>query len=342
MNLQQIKSKIQEPEYDFLRIHPDLNDNIILLTLGGSHAYGTNIETSDIDIRGICLNSKEEILTMRCKDKPIVETNTDTTVYYLKQIIELLISNNPNCLEIMGCKNEHYLILKPFGKLLRDNINLFLSQRVAYTFGSYATSQLRRLQNALARDNYPQSEKEQHILKSIEGQKYHIQTNYTTFEDKNMKLYIDKSHKADFDTEIYIDVNLKHYPLRDFKGMYSDMANVIKDYDSLNHRNNKKDQLHLDKHAMHLVRLLITGAEILEGKGITTHRQQDRDFLMSIRNGDLVKDMNGVKDYSEIFAIVNNLEHKFKYAKENTVLPEKPDYDAINELVMKINKAVVR
>ena len=257
-------------------------------------------------------------------------------------MIELLISNNPNVLEIMGCKDEHYLILKPAGKLLRDNIDLFLSQRVVYTFGSYANSQLRRLQNALARDNYPQSEKEQHILKSIEGQKYHLQTNYATFEDKNMKLYIDKSNKTNFETEIFMDIDLKHYPLRDFKGMYSDMANVIKNYDSLNHRNSKKDQLHLDKHAMHLIRLLITGAEVLEGKGVITHREQDRDLLMSIRNGDLVREVDGNKDYSEVFAIVTDLEKKFNYAKENTVLPEKPDYNNINELVMEINRSVVK
>ena len=52
------------PEYDFLRTDPHLVDNICLLTYGGSHAYGTNIEGSDMDIRGIALNSAEEILPL--------------------------------------------------------------------------------------------------------------------------------------------------------------------------------------------------------------------------------------------------------------------------------------
>jgi predicted nucleotidyltransferase len=53
------------------------------------------------------------------------------------------------------------------GKLLRDNIGLFLSQKAAKSFGGYSTAQLRRLQNTLARDSYPQPEKEKHILKSV-------------------------------------------------------------------------------------------------------------------------------------------------------------------------------
>lgn len=48
--------------YEFLKTNPHLGDNIIFLTLGGSYAYGMNKETSDLDLRGIALNSKREIL----------------------------------------------------------------------------------------------------------------------------------------------------------------------------------------------------------------------------------------------------------------------------------------
>ena len=53
---------IASEQYDFLRKNEHLGSNIILLGLGGSWAYGTNVETSDVDIRGCALNSKEEIL----------------------------------------------------------------------------------------------------------------------------------------------------------------------------------------------------------------------------------------------------------------------------------------
>lgn len=62
MTLGQIKERLQSGEYDFLRTDEHLGHHIILLTLGGSHAYGTSMETSDLDIRGCALNSKREIL----------------------------------------------------------------------------------------------------------------------------------------------------------------------------------------------------------------------------------------------------------------------------------------
>ena len=49
MNLQQIKSIVQSEEYAFLKDNEYLGNRIIMLGLGGSHAYGTNIETSEYD-----------------------------------------------------------------------------------------------------------------------------------------------------------------------------------------------------------------------------------------------------------------------------------------------------
>ena len=50
MELSEIKNKLLTTEYDFLRSDTNLGSNIILLGLGGSHAYGMETETSDIDI----------------------------------------------------------------------------------------------------------------------------------------------------------------------------------------------------------------------------------------------------------------------------------------------------
>ena len=62
MTIEEIKQKVASKEYNFLRENEHLGKNIILLGLGGSHAYGTNTESSDLDVRGIAVNRKEEIL----------------------------------------------------------------------------------------------------------------------------------------------------------------------------------------------------------------------------------------------------------------------------------------
>ena len=332
MNTKEIKEKLASKEYEFLRTDKHLGKNIIFLTTGGSYAYGTNVETSDLDIRGIAVERSCEILGSSSFEQ-FENRETDTVIYGLRKILKLMLNCNPNVLEMLGTKDEHIFICNKYGKMIKDNTNLFLSKRAIQSFGGYASAQLRRLQNALARDNYPQKEKEIHMLNTIKTQIATMKDRYEVFSKENLNIYIDKSKKEDFESELFIDVNFKHYPLRDFKNIYAEMSNVINDYDKLNHRNSKKDANHLNKHAMHLIRLFIMGTELLEGRGINTYRENDREFLLKIRNGEF--------SYSEIFEMVNDYEKKFDYASKNTCLKDEPDYDKVEELMISINRDVI-
>lgn len=326
---------LREKEYDFLRADRFIKENpICLLTLGGSYAYGTNVEGSDIDLRGVYLNSKQEILSMRCKNKPYIPSDSDSVIYPLKQIIGLLHNSNPNVIEILGTREEDIFIISEEGKLLKDNVEIFLGSDAVYNaFLGYSQNQLRRLKNAMARDSYTQSEKEEHMLESIQKRINTFELSYQHI-DKDLKLYIDDSSREEYDKEIMIDINLNHYPLRDLKCMLNEMNEVVKQYGKLNHRNRKKDEPHLLKHSMHLVRLYLMGTDILTGKGIRTYREGDREFLLDIRNDKYT--------YEEIFEIANRLEGEFKYAKENSVLPKKVDEEKIAELVMEINNKILQ
>lgn len=332
MNTEEIKEKLASKEYDFLRNDKHLGNNIIFLTTGGSHAYGTNIETSDLDIRGIAVERSCEILGSSSFEQ-FENRETDTVIYALRKIVGLMLNCNPNVLEMLGTKEEHIFICNKYGKLIKDNRDLFLSKRAVQSFGGYASAQLRRLQNALARDNYPQREKEIHMLNTIKNQIATMKDRYEGFSKENLNIYIDKSTKEEFESELFIDVNFTHYPLRDFKNIYAEMSNVVKDYDKLNHRNSKKDENHLNKHAMHLIRLFLMGTELLEGKGINTYREKDREFLLKIRMGEF--------SYNQIFEMVNDYEKKFNYAAENTALKDNPDYEAVEEIMISINRDVV-
>lgn len=339
MDLQTIKNMVSSEEYNFLRNNDHLGDRIILIGLGGSHAYGTNNETSDIDVRGCALNSKEEILTNQHYEQ-FVDEKTDTTVYAFNKLISLLCNCNPNTIEMLGLKHEHYLFLSPVGQELLHNKDLFLSKKAAQAFGGYATAQLRRLDNKAAR-LVGQAQQERHILNSIRNAGADFKERYFEYPDDAIKLYIDKSDKEDMDSEIYMDVHLTRYPLRDYKSMWSEMHNVVKDYSKVGKRNkNAIEHNKLGKHMMHLIRLYMMCLDILERKEIVTFRAKEHELLMSIRNGEYL-DCNR-QPIPEFFEMVDDYEKKMKYAKENTDLPEKPDYKAIQEFVMDVNERVVR
>ena len=110
-------------------------------------------------------------------------------------------------------------------------------------------------------------------------------------------------------------------------------------YDKLNGRNKKKDDAHLCKHATHLVRLYLMCLDILEKEEIVTYREADHDMLMEIRNG---KYMNVDGTYQqEFFDMIDDLEKRFLYAKENTSLPAHPDMKRVGEFVEYVNMEVL-
>jgi predicted nucleotidyltransferase len=330
---------LKNDDYDFLFKEKLLENRILFLTFGGSYAYGTNIETSDIDIRGVALNRKSDLIGLSNFDQ-FENHEHDTVIYSFNKIISLLTNCNPNVIELLGCKGEHYYNTNIIGIELRENYKLFLSKKAVHAFGGYATAQLRRLENALARDSYPQAEKEKHILNTIKNSMDFFRERYTSFEEGSFKLYVDKAVNEEYETEIFTDIDLKHYPLRDYRSMWADINNIVKDYSKLNNRNKKKDDLHLNKHAMHLVRLYLMCFDILEKEKIITYREADHDLLMNIRNGNYQKE-DGTY-YPEFFDMITEYEKRLDYAAKNTSLPKDPNYKKIEEFVMSVNERVVR
>ena len=75
-----------------------------------------------------------------------------------------------------------------------------------------------------------QEQRERHILNSINNASVNFKERYFQYPDDAIKLYIDKSDSEDLDSEIYMDVKLTKYPLRDYKAMWSEMNNVVKDW----------------------------------------------------------------------------------------------------------------
>ena len=337
MTIEEIKNKVNSSEYDFLRKEP-LKDNIILLGLGGSYAYGTNTENSDLDIRGIATHNSEDILTRKGFEQ-VVNEATDTTVYSLEKIVNLLSNCNPNTIEILGLEPWQYLYVSSIGQELINNKDMFLSKRAVHSFGGYATAQLRRLSNKAVR-TVEQEQREKHILASIENARYSYPNKYFNYPEDSINLYIDKAVNEDYDTEIFMDINLKHYPLRDYKSMWSEMQNIVKDYSKIGKRNSHAiEHNKLSKHMMHLIRLYLMCFDILENGKIITYRKKEHDFLMDIRNGKYLDDDK--QPTKEFYDIVDEMENKLDYLKDHSPLPDNPDYKRINDFLYDANLEVL-
>lgn len=353
---EEFKELLKTNQYDFLKDETLFPKGLMYLTLGGSYAYGTNKrilgqaidldgnplfnddgtlmeeEPSDVDFRGISFNFEDDILVPQDSlRKPYVETVTDTTIYYFDQFFSLLFKANPNIFEFFGVPDEKIFFMTPEMKLLKDNIDIFLTQKVFYTFGNYADDQLGRLQNALLRDRLPAKDKIKLILKAVTRALEDVNDKIKILKgENNLNVYIGKSSKEDLEEEILISGNFKDAPLTEVNKILNAINNPINQFGKLNKRNKKKSLQKLEKHKMHLIRLKLMCCEILEGKGIITDRTGvDLDFLMNIRNGGM--------PYEELMEWNEKLTTRMEYSLKHSELPKEINIRQANDLCKEIN-----
>ena len=303
--------------------HLQENCNLVLVGYGGSHAYGTNIPTSDIDIRGIYLNPEDEIFGIKPDSEQITIPNEDVTIYSIKKMFHLLLQCNPNTIEILGLRPQDYLFLSPAGQMVLDESHIFLSKKAINTFGAYAKAQLNRLVNKSGRAREAAAENETRSLSKV------IQHLKTKESLNNIKVEYIKNKPT-----IFINESM---PIDQFCRVAQDLLNVHNDYRPSVRNSKAIEHGKLSKHMMHLIRLYIMGIDILEKHEIITYRADEHDLLMSIRNGEYLEE-----DKKTISSRFNELLHdytaRFEAAAEATTLPEVPDYDAANRLLTKIIK----
>lgn len=307
------KNILETAKYQFLKTdsffvkHP-----ICYLTVAGSHAYGTNIESSDVDIRGFYLDDIKELLTFSSIREEYIDKDSDTVIFSFRKIIKLLINCNPNIIELLGTNN--ILFQNKIGKTVRDNYRLFLSLRAYNTFCGYAREQL----NRLTYKNISSIEEEQRI----EYFRKHI-IDYVKFNYNDII-----SINFDKDGYIFCDIHADNIDFAYLTNCIKQLNEKIIQFNKLNHRNRKHDEAHIFKHAMHLVRLYYMGIDILESQQINTFRKKEHNLLMDIRLGK--------KSMQEIFDLQKELQTKIDYAYKNSTLPKQPDINKINQLMLDI------
>src|SRR6185369_14052213 len=87
------------------------------------------------------------------------------------------------------------------------------------------------------------------------------------------------------------------------------------------------------KHAMHLLRLLLTGAATLRDGCVPVRVEANRERLLTVKRGEL--------PWAEVNDWRKELHRDFERALAETRLPERPDYEAANRFLVKARKGMV-
>lgn len=124
---------------------PWLEARTILLVQHGSHAYGTNLPTSDTDYKGVAVPPREYFLGFSQKFEQAESKEPDLVIYDIRKFFQLARDCNPNIIEVLWGERVDDVILTPEGRLLVDNRDLFLSKKARHTFSGYALAQLKRI-----------------------------------------------------------------------------------------------------------------------------------------------------------------------------------------------------
>lgn len=115
-------------------------EDIIFKVLVGSHAYGTNIEGSDKDYKGVYIQSPEDVLENGYREQ--YEVSKDETYYEIRRFIELCCTGNPTMLEVLYSPEDCIIYKHPVFDKLLINRDKFLSKSCKWSFGGYAFSQI--------------------------------------------------------------------------------------------------------------------------------------------------------------------------------------------------------
>ncbi|WP_221285237.1 DNA polymerase beta superfamily protein [Haloferula luteola] len=160
--------KLRAVDFTLQRIRQP--DCLFFDAVAGSRAYGTAIERSDEDRRGVFVVPAGFLGGLE-KIERVADERNDQTYEELGRWFELLLKNNPHALELLGMPEDCVRWKHPlFDRVKPED---FLSKRCATTFGEYAMAQVRKARGLNKKIVNPQPEIRQsllHFCRILEGQ----------------------------------------------------------------------------------------------------------------------------------------------------------------------------
>jgi hypothetical protein len=337
-------------------------DLIIYECISGSKAYGLDLPTSDTDIKGVFVLPQDTLYGLRYTPQ-VSDENNDMVYYELGRFIELLMKNNPNLLELLATPEDKILIRHPI--MDRVQPSLFLSKKCKDTFGGFAFTQIRKAMGLNKKIVNPVDKEKKTILEfchvmhrqgSLPLQKW-LEKNYYKQEQCGLVniphakdvygIYYDPDEKLGYKgvirkpnaTSVLLSSIPKEAEIVGYLYFNSDgYISYCKDYreywDWVDKRNDARYQNNVahgknydSKNMMHTFRLLDMAVEILSDHKILVKRP-NREELLAIRRGEW--------EYDQLIEMAESKMEAVDYAYRQSTLPEAPDEDQINALLIEM------
>jgi uncharacterized protein len=303
----------------------DISSATILKVKHGSHCYGLNTPTSDLDIKGVCIEPLEYHLGFAKNfEQHIQEARkgypNDLVIYSFKKFAKLAADCNPTIIECLFVEPEDVLCCNEYGEELFAFKNNFLSSKAKGTFLGFAHSQLRRIKThrewLRKPPKAPPSRKEFGLPETVGMTKAEI----GAFEALEKRAMVEELSKE----AIVLYTKEKQY--RNKKSDWDCYQTWLKQRNPVRAELEKKFQYDT-KFALHMIRLYRTCIELLESGKLNVKRKHDREELLSIRNG--------AWTYDQLIEQATSLEIKCEELyKTSTVLPKSPDINKIDDFVV--------
>jgi len=121
-----------------------LEERTLLEAYAGSMVYGTSVEGSDIDLRGVAVPPAKYILGLENFEQRVQE-EPDRTIYGIHKWFKLAAIGNPNILELLWTPENYFVKRTDLGNQLIEWRDMFLGKHVKKPYFAYASAQLSRI-----------------------------------------------------------------------------------------------------------------------------------------------------------------------------------------------------
>jgi hypothetical protein len=294
-----------------------------------------------------------------------LDVKTECVVYDVAKLVALLSEANPSALELLFSDERDWLLVTPAWRRLHDARHRFLTKRVQQTFLGYAMAQLKKIKTHRSWLLEPPKSKPDFGLPTAGGtlsvdDQHRLEH---SIADRLRSYGVDPIDMPKA-TRIAVEERLEalardvlNAPLEELDsrlravathalGLPGDVVTTLnaerkyrgamKHWESYQswktQRNPARAELERrhgydTKHAMHLVRLMRMGLEVLE-RGELVVRRPDAAELNAIRDGAL--------SFDALVATATELEQRMRLAAERTTLPSDVDRELADALVVAI------